>query len=382
MRILHLIIDHQVIERMLDIFEIVFPTSNDVLVFSDASEYKHLNKHALCRRISKENVKKESETFDFSSYDYIVAHYLTLEMVDFISHAPKNIHVCWEIYGADLYDQFLVPCGFKMLYTNSLKYSSLPKRIMNRFGVYNLLLSIYTRNLKQLFCVRRRYFKKITNRLDSVEVGCVGDAKLLEKYSGRAIDTYKCFNYSLKKTLGDLYNMQFSDGNDIMIGNSASLSNNHLYVLNYIKNFSLGESKIIMPLSYGGFPSYKTDVMTEYQTLFSEKIFFLLDYIPLNKYNHIFKEIKTMVMAAWRQESIGTITMGLYMGIKIYMSNKSPLYLSLKEEGFYLYEIENVDEIEFVTPLSKDIKEYNRALLLELYDEKFFEAELRRQFKK
>lgn len=380
MRILHLIIDHQVIERMLDVFESVFPTCNDVLVFSDTSVFKHLNKHSLCHCISKDTVKKEGRGFDFSPYNYIVAHYLTLEMVDFIGYAPKNIHVCWEIYGADLYNEFLVPMGFKLQYTDTYKYSSPIKKIIKKLGVFNLLSSIRTGNFSQLYCVRKNYFKKITNRLDSIEVGCMGDARLLESYSRKTYDTYKCFNYSLKQTLGDLYGGDFANGDDIMIGNSASLSNNHLYSLSFINRFNIGNSKIIMPLSYGGFPEYKNDVMAEYKNSFAEKIVFLLDYMPLNEYNRIFQNIKTMVMTAWRQESIGTITMGLYMGIKIYMSKKSPLYLSLKEEGFYLYEIESVNENEFVTPLSEKEKKHNRELLLQLYNENVFEAELRRQF--
>ena len=45
MKILHLIIDHQVIERMLGVYENVFPYHNDVIIFSLTTNFKHLHKY-------------------------------------------------------------------------------------------------------------------------------------------------------------------------------------------------------------------------------------------------------------------------------------------------------------------------------------------------
>ena len=135
-----------------------------------------------------------------------------------------------------------------------------------------------------------------------------------------------------------------------------------------------------MPLSYGGCQQYKTEVMTEYKKVYYKQTRFLLDYMPLHEYNKIFWGIGVMVLASWRQESIGTIMMGLYLGIKIYMSNKSPLYHSFKEEGFNLFEIECTNAEDFNIPLTHKQKEYNRELLLARYSEHSFEEELKRQF--
>ena len=72
--------------------------------------------------------------------------------------------------------------------------------------------------------------------------------------------------------------------------------------------------------------------------------------------------------------------MGLYLGIKIIMSRKNPVYLSLIEEGFHIFCIEDVTNIEFVKPLSIKDKDYNRHLLLKNYCENKFIGELKRQF--
>lgn len=380
MKILHLIIDHQVIERTLSVYERVFPACNDVIVFSDNNLFKHLDANKYNIIISHKNLKEYCGSFSFNGYTHIVAHYLTFEMIDFIMSAPKDIHVCWEIYGADLYNQFLLQLGYPLQYVDSNRYSSRKVAFLKKTGLFNLSYAIKFRSVDKFGFVIRRYFDKITNRINSVAVCCKGDGTILEKYSGRKYKIYRAFNYSLTETLGDLLDSQFSTGNDLMIGNSASLTNNHLYVLKYIKDIPIDYDNIIVPVSYGGKRSYIEDVIGKYGEIYSDKMVFLRNYMPLSEYNKIFLRLKTMVLASWRQESIGTIFMGLYLGIKIYMSNKSPLFQSLLEEGFVLFDIENVTKDSFAVDLSEEQKNMNRSLLLKNYGEGVFEKELVKQF--
>lgn len=381
MKILHLIINHQVMERVLGKYENLFPECNDVLVFTNDGDLKHLHKYSTRPQITRRSVKKEGKSFDFSGYNYIVAHFLTLEMIDFISFAPSKIHVSWTIFGADLYNQFLKSLGYRLQYSDSSKYASLATKILEFIGFRKLFLFFYLGIVSQFDFVNKRYFNKISKRLDSLQISCDCDADLFELYSGRKIMRYKVFAYSLKEVLGDLYNTPFNgDAKDIMIGNSASLTNNHLYVLGFVKGIELENSKIIIPFSYGGVPRYKKDVIEKYEKAFNDNVTFLMDYMPLHEYNKLFTTIKTVVMASWRQESFGTIIMCLYLGIKIYMSEKSPLFSCLKKEGFIIYSIEETNNKRFICPLSNNDKKYNRELLLNKYNDDFFDAELRRQF--
>lgn len=379
MIILHLIVDHQVIERTLSFYEKVFPGSNEVLIFSDKDNYKHIREHNNCERISKKEAKKKGQKYDFSGISYIVAHYLTLEMIDFIGYAPKKIHVSWELYGYDLYNQFLAPLGYSLQYVNEMSYRRTLSRIADRLHIFSILYFFRYGKTSQFTFVRKRYFKKITNRLNSVS-GSKCNAMILEQYAGRSYGFYQTFCYSLKDTLENLYDIDFYDGQNILIGNSCSLTNNHLYVLNYIKDFDLGESKIIMPLSYGGYPRYRDDVIAIYSNMFTNNYKYILNYMPLSEYNRIFLDLKAIVVASWREESFGTIIMGLYLGLKVIMSSKSPVYMSLIEEGFRVFRLENITNEEFVSPLLAEDKQYNRDLLLVKYSEDKFVSELKRQF--
>lgn len=379
MKVLHLIVDHQVIERTLGIYEKVFPQSNDVLVFKwrPKDPIKHLTTHKYNTMVDNGCGLEFGRNHDFSGITHIIAHYMTMDMIDFIKSAPQNIHVCWEIYGADLYNQFLQDYGYKIYYTSPTKYSKY--RILETYfnPFYKTLL--FLKGVKYIFSYQRKQqFEYITHRVDSLQYCCKGDGYLVNKISGRSIPGYEVFNYSLTEVLGDLVNHEFFEGNNIMVGNSASFSNNHFYVLHYLKDIDLKDgSTIVMPLSYGGGNKYINSVIKSYKKFFGPQLSYIRDYMPLKEYNMIFLSMKAMIMSAWRQESIGTIIMGLYLGIKVYMSEKSPLYSFLKECGFIIYTVESINNENLMLGLTTKQKQKNRDLVISRYQNQIFENNLK-----
>ena len=369
MKILHLIIDHQVIERMLGVYENVFPYHNDVIIFSLTTNFKHLHKYKECPVILRNQGEKEGKFFDFSDYTHIIAHYLTMDMIDFIKSAPIDVHVCWEVYGADLYNQFLEPNGFKLYYTNPVRYDKY--RVFRRYlpCLFKLALEVKGYEYQFNFQINRQ-FKYISHRINSIQHCCYYDAALIEQYASRKIHSYEVFNYSLSEVLGKLIDTPFFDGDTIMVGNSASYSNNHLYVLNLLKRMDLkDELKFTLVLSYGGSKQYVSEVENAYNSSFPQNVEVLTNYLPLQVYNQIFLKVRSMVMSAWRQESIGTIIMGLYLGIKVFMSERSPLYKWFVDCGFNVFAIETAKGEDLDTPLSTKDKQRNRELVLERYNE-------------
>lgn len=369
MKILHLIIDHQVIERMLGVYENVFPYHNDVVIFSLTTDFKHLRKYKECPVILRNQGRKEGKVFDFSSYTHIIAHYLTMDMIDFIKSAPIDVHVCWEVYGADLYNQFLEPNGFKLYYTDPVRYDKY--RVFRRYLPYLFKLALEVKGYKYQFNFQiNKQFKYISHRINSIQHCCYYDAALIEQYASRKIYSYEVFNYSLSEVLGKLKDTPFFDGDTIMVGNSASYSNNHLYVLNFLKRMDLkDELRFTLVLSYGGSKQYVSEVENAYKSSFPQKVEVLTSYLPLQVYNQIFLKVRSMIMSAWRQESIGTIIMGFYLGVKVFMSERSPLYKWFVDCGFKVFAIETAKEEDLDTPLSIKDKQRNREIVLERYNE-------------
>lgn len=380
MKILHLIKDHQVIERSLGMFEEIFPKQNEVLIFGPNNEYKHLDAHKDCSLVNKNNIESIIKNYDFTEVKYVICHYMELDMIDFILSIPKGIHVCWEIYGYDLYNQFLEPLGYKIYYTNPSRYYDWHPFLQTYFKeIFNLALEIKGYKYKSRFQLNS-LFKRLTQRVNSVGVCCMGDLRVLEKYSKMKFPFFIMSNYSLKETLGDLYEAEFTQGGKIMVANSASFSNNHLYVLKLFKKKDNTRLSVIMPLSYGGTQRYRQDVIDSYKQVFKNNIEFLLNYIPLHEYNKIFLDLNAMIMPAWRQESIGTIIMGFYLGIKVFMSEKSPLYHSFKDLGFVLYTIEGKEFDRIEEPLSLNIRQLNKNLLCTYFDETTIKNNIKSHF--
>lgn len=384
MKILHLIIDHQVVERTMGIYEQVFPGCNDVIIFDITNaKFKHLKNIDAARIVRARKGLEDGTKYDFSGYTHIVAHLLTMDMIDFIKSAPSNIHVCWEIYGWDLYNQFEGVLDLDLYYVNPKKYDKNSKHsFLRTYAPHLFEFALKLKGYKyRSNSSKRKQLNFISNRINSIQACCKYDAVCLMKYAKREIPWFESFNYSLTETLGELVEQPFFDGKDILIGNSASLSNNHLYVLEKIKDISFpNESKIIMPLSYGGIPCYVDDVKKAYQTKFGDKMEFITEYMPLHEYNKIFLRQKAMVLSAWRQESIGTVIMGLYLGVKVFMSERSPLYKWMHECGFILKTIESACQEDFATRLSDEEKTHNRNLVLTRYKEEVFAETLKKNF--
>lgn len=385
MKILHLIIDHQVVERTMGIYEKVFPGCNEIIIFDAFNRsFRHIKQLNLSHVVRLGKGKKEGKQYDFSDDTHIVAHFLTMDMIDFIKCAPNNIHVCWEIYGWDLYNQFEKLLGIDIYYTDPKQYEKYNKYYyFEKYcsPLFNILLKLKGykyRTEKE----KKMQLDYISQRVDSIQACCKYDAVCLMQYANRKIPWYESFNYSLTETLGELKNTPFYDGKDILIGNSASLSNNHMYILNCIKDIEFNQDcKIIMPISYGGNTMYKNDIREAYTLKFGKKVEFITDYMPLHEYNKIFLRQKAMILSAWRQESIGTVIMGLYLGIKVFMSKKSPLYKWMNECGFIISTIESATGSDFEEKLSETDKQHNREKVLEKYAENVFAETLIKSFR-
>ena len=381
MRILHLIIDHQVITRTLGIYEQVFPGCNDVIAFCERNTIKHIGDVSYKQIVGLHEGKRAGNLLDFTGYTHIIAHFLTFDMIDFLKAAPSSIHFCWEIYGGDLYSQFLEPNGYEMYYTNpkKYKYENELSFVASTIRSKMLIFKGYWNNINFF---RNKNFSFVCRRVNSLQWCCPGDGAFVEEYANRKIAGYEVFNYSLSKVLGNLKDAPFFEGESLLIGSSASFSNNHLYALYQLKRMGNVEAEhIYLPLSYGGNMKYADEVEREYKNYLGDKIISMRSYMPLDDYNKVFLGLRSMILCSWRQESIGNAIMGLYLGVKLFMSNRSPLYNWLVECGFHIYNIEEASTCDLNTGLKLFEKEHNRELVLKRYNDEVFVNTLRSNIK-
>ncbi|MGM9535466.1 MAG: TDP-N-acetylfucosamine:lipid II N-acetylfucosaminyltransferase, partial [Intestinibacter sp.] len=347
--ILHLVSDEKVINRCMDLFVKALPNQNLFLCFTSYSDLKYVK--------ARPNLYFEISSLQnkIHNIDKVIIHYLDKTKIDFVNrYINEDISCYWIIWGADLYLTFLYPLGYSLYYEEG--YVSWRSRI-NRILVSKI--GLMPPGLKKNITF-------IKERINYV-VGVTCDYKLLTKYiDGIQTPLISNFSYySIDTILGELKN-KWVNSQDIIVGNSCSITNNHVYTFKYLHNLALGNRKIIVPLNYGNYPRYKSHILSEGKRLFGTSFSPILEFLPLSQYNKTMLNVGIYIYGNWRQEAVGNIYISLYIGAKVFLSTKSPLYNELREQGLIIFGLEFISQDDLDKPLSMMDREHNRSIIYKL----------------
>jgi len=154
----------------------------------------------------------------------------------------------------------------------------------------------------------------------------------------------------------------------ILIGNSATITNNHIEILTILEKLNL-KCEIVVPLSYGSV-DYKNEILSILESIDLETRP-LLDYMDINDYYNEICSCSHVIMNHSRQQAYGNIMIALFAGCKIFLRRENPLYEYLKTSGFYIYTIDDIEQ-EITSKLIINEKEHNQKLAKYLYSKTRF----------
>lgn len=223
-----------------------------------------------------------------------------------LSLVPWHLKKCyWVIWGGDLYTY--------KLSKRSLGW--LKKEVFRRFVI-----------------------KRIGHFITHIE----GDYKLAQQWYGSKGEWHECFMYP-----SNLYQEAPTQslphkGANILLGNSADPTNNHLEVLDKLKCHAGENIKIYCPLSYGD-QSYAQKISDCGASLFGEKFIALRDFIPFEKYIELLGKIDIAIFNHNRQQGMGNITTLLGMGKKVFIREDVTPYKMFEKIGIRVYPINKLD---------------------------------------
>ena len=187
------------------------------------------------------------------------------------------------------------------------------------------------------------------------------------------------FYYPIDDILGeDLINTT-SIGRSVIIGNSSSPTGNHLSVISYLRNFSLGDKDIIVPLSYGN-KSYAALVEQEGMYAFGENFKVVKNFLLLDDYNQLLLSANIFIYGNWRQEAVGNILIALYLGGKVFLDKRNPLLNFYKSLGLTLFDIEELSDEHLNSKLSSETINDNRKILKQFYSKERLISLIRENF--
>lgn len=204
--------------------------------------------------------------------------------------------------------------------------------------------------------IRIFVFKNIGHFVTQIK----GDYELVKKlYKSRGI-YHDCFVYT-----SNLYHHQGIKAKknntlNILVGNSAVPTNNHLDILKKIIPFKEMDIKIIVPLSYGS-KEHAQSIIDFGLTEFGEKFIPLTEFIVFEKYLEFLSEVDIAIFNHARQQALGNTTTLLGLGKKVYMRKDVTTWRLFENLGIKIFDIEKLD----LNLINEEDAKKNQSIIME-----------------
>lgn len=277
------------------------------------------------------------------NYNALFFHSLSTSQWWLFDNIPDDKIVIWWAFGFELYYENwgLKPLLEFDLYkdkTKSLNQANRLLYVLSRCFVSRLLLKKQSEVLKRI-----NYFNPVL------------PLEFLLMAENHAEFHAKEF-YSKNEPIEWSYSQKHPQG-DIIIGNSATYSNNHLDVWDVISKSGVKARRLVVPLSYGikKYASKLKNILTSQHN----EVVILAEMMPKYNYIKMLDACSYAIYGVIRQQAMWNIYFCLLNGIKVFLYRESVVYRSLKELGFAVYAIEDIDQNSFHSPLSEQESNIN-----------------------
>lgn len=323
-----------------------------LIPIDDPLEYvKQRDKTKIVKYKSAEYSNLLTHLGDYTGIILHSAHYYWAE--DVLRAVPDYVKVAWMFWGGEIYgrhdigEHFLAP-------------------------ITSLISRIHTMHKIVEEKKKKDYSWELPIELYQRVDVCLTDEKEEYEYSKcflRNKMTYMWYNYyTLEEMMGQMYEER-CNGNNVIIGNSATDSCNYWDVLLRLKALHIGERKIVLPLSYGA--QWISKSVSRYsKILFPKNTMPLLDFMPREEYNKVLLGCNTMIMGHYHPQAQGNIITGLWLGMRVYLSERSMTYHYFRRIGCKVYSIEhdlNRKNPDVFAPMTQEDIDTNRVVLKKFY---------------
>lgn len=275
--------------------------------FPDEEEYKKIDG---CKIIQSRSLKT---LYYLNKADYIIIHgYFNRTVILALSAQPWLLKKCnWVVFGADIYIHKKKNMGRVDHFFEYLKRKTAPK------------------------------FALVSTFSD-------GDWELAQNWYGVTRINMKA-SYPLASCNQDivraLHKNKEDDTVNIIIGNSATATNQHFQVLDWLEKFKNERIRIHLPLNYGlgDYKGYAQKV-TEYAVrIFGEdRIVPLTEKLSGEDYLKYLNNMDVGLFNNDRQQAMGNITQLVLCGAKVYIRTDTNMWEHYRNLGVFLNDIEEI----------------------------------------
>ena len=339
-KIIHFVIDDIFINDSIKCFTESGLTENAFYFVSNDKNYTLAFKNAAIQIISDDEalslVKKDG-------FDALILHSLYALPPYILRAVNSKAKVIWFAWGYDIYTNYfpykpLVPIKtYKKLTHNAncrldlkkekTRITEPLKRIIYREKFSNKIIKSALSRIDLFGGVFEEEYDLLNNN-----VPCFRAKRIRHNYI-----------HPEEFELKELECIQRYEGDNILLGNSAGATNNHIDVMYLLHKAIGGKSngiKIICPLSYGGKKDYIDKVIKTGRNLFGDSFVPLTSFLPLDEYNSLVQSCSSVLMGHLRQAAVGNCLTSMWMGLKLFMYEDSMNYQHYSKEGLTIFSLD------------------------------------------
>ncbi|MEL7601203.1 MAG: TDP-N-acetylfucosamine:lipid II N-acetylfucosaminyltransferase [Proteiniphilum sp.] len=364
--IVHFVVDEKIIDQTIDNF-LEISSENVFLVFTHEKnkKYIHITREGSFIRRFDYRYEDINEVLNEIKAKAIIIHQLNLNFAKAINQIEKTIKIAWVVWGFDIYS--LPKISYNLFAPKTKKFIISQKPI--RLLAWKLKKHAYMTNFFYNYVVRKAKPKEIELRaIQRIHFFCTyikEDFDYFKKYySFNHLEFIETAFSSINQYLAGNNKLRIlKDANNILIGNSNTLQSNYLDAIKLVAEEKKNINKVFVVLSYGPDKLHKRKVIESGEKLLGTTFFPLLDFLPRNQYIEILQSCSTGIFYHYRQQAMGNIIAMLYMGARVYLSEKNPAYHYFLRKGVFVNSIEN-DFKKFQTKrLESEKSDINRKQL-------------------
>jgi dTDP-N-acetylfucosamine:lipid II N-acetylfucosaminyltransferase len=325
-RILHIGTDSPFLQFAAEAFEAVAPGANRYIVVTPAGG------PALHRPASGDIVTVPNSARGVLSLlrqgadaDLIVAHAMTVHAAAVFARAGRRAATVWSGWGYDYYGDD--PGDGEGL------YGPLTRELLDRLAASRPAASpIRSRVLAPWHSFSRRLVARAARRADFFSAPVPTDEPVFRRRYPQFHGRYAQLSYASLESSFDTHESAAQAGTGILIGNSATPSNNHLEAFDLLAGRDLGGRRVIVPLSYGD-AAYREAVLDRGAEALGAAFLPLVDRLPLDEYNALVAGCDVVIMNTRRQQAVGNIGTALQSGAQVVLDEANPVYTFLRRQG-------------------------------------------------
>jgi len=355
--IIHIVTDEKFINAAYSIYNRAFPQGNIFCIIRSFDlKVNHINLNDDFIILNRHGDYSEEIRNLIDGDSIIVFHGMSSEHAKISNSFCYNKQI-WSVFGKEFYEN-------PYIYKDVLLGPKTSQSIVGlKYSIKQKLRKIYFRFFKN----KTDHFKLIKTafgNINSIAILYEEEFEIFKKTGvfSPNVSLIKFSYYPLDIVIGSEKRVQ--KYNNILIGNSATISNNHLEVLDILSKVNIGDSKIYIPLSYGD-ENYRKFILDRIDRYDLRNVVSLTTFLDLKDYQDILKTCTIVIMNHFRQQAVGNVLNSMFLGAKVFLSNKNSLYHFLKRIGCIVYSIEDDISIgdDFITPLTEEDCNINRSIL-------------------